>query len=270
MIPEDFCHRSSGNVHAYPYTGSLHPVHSFKEAGKGYPSINKFHSDKNTIFIALIVLENNDQSSTWSCSWYICSDALSWLHVCDNRVMHCAITQSGAHHKHNIALYKSEVLLVLLLLWAWHSHLNEMLTCLFTAKICVSKSEGRIEQAFTCIYGQDVGGFGGVIDAGNQHSLSWACSLVLKTLSTTWTNTKRARKTKFFSYPRFIYLFIFLYRLIRYLFTYWTLCYQLKHLIQARHTLQSQILALKWGNVENRDMTFKGILWDIFWRAPST
>ena len=38
----------------YKYAGSMHPVHSSKGAGKGYPLITKFDSSTNTTFIALM------------------------------------------------------------------------------------------------------------------------------------------------------------------------------------------------------------------------
>ena len=67
---------------------SLHPVHSSKGAGKGYPFITKLNSDTNTISSLLIVMvmENDDQSpTTRSCSWYgvtvSCAMATHWRKV---------------------------------------------------------------------------------------------------------------------------------------------------------------------------------------------
>ena len=80
-------------------------VHSSKGAGKGFPLVTTFDSDTNTIFI---VLENNYQSSTRSCSWhdatlFECDAGMRWLRVGVNRVMHSAISTTlllGAHHQH--------------------------------------------------------------------------------------------------------------------------------------------------------------------------
>ena len=101
---------------------TLSTRHSSKGAGKGFPLITTFDSDTNTIFITLIVLENNVQSSTRSFSCHdapliACSVALPRLCVGVNRVMH------RADHQHHQSA-------VLLLFWAWRSLLIEVVTCL--------------------------------------------------------------------------------------------------------------------------------------------
>ena len=133
------------------YAGSLHPVHSSIGPGKGWPLITTFDSDTNTIFIALIVLENNVQLSTqdvadmmrrYSNAVLCCHDyALALIALCT------ALSASrcrGRVHEHRLVPISSFVIV-----------LSVMLASDWSSREGIS---GCIDPAFTCINGW-VGGW---------------------------------------------------------------------------------------------------------------
>ena len=121
-------------------------VHSSKGAGKGFPLVTTFDSDTNTIFI---VLENNYQSSTRSCSWhdatlFECDAGMRWLRVGVNRVMHSAISTTllGAHHQHRHEQISSFVIVLSTMLASGRS--GDLFTT-SSAKMHVNESAGELQ-----------------------------------------------------------------------------------------------------------------------------